>query len=66
MDSIIITPSSEHDLQFIDELLNKMKMKYIKISAEKLEDSIIASMLKDIDRTKKVPTDQVLAKLRGN
>lgn len=66
MDSIIITPKNQKEYQFINELLQKMKLNFKTISDEEKEDLGLAVLMKSADRKKKVSRKTVMNKLQGS
>ena len=65
MTSILITPKNETELNFIHELLKRMKISGKLLSIEDKEDLGLASLMKKVDRAKKVSRATVMSKLKS-
>ena len=66
MSSIVVSPKSQKELQFISELLSKLGVRSKVLSDEELEDLGLAVMMKDVDRSEVVGEDEILQKLKGS
>ncbi len=66
MNTIIITPKNNQEFQFVNELLNKMKMNFKTLSEEEIEDIGLSVLLRSADRTRKVGRDKVMRSLKDN
>ena len=64
MTSMVITPRNKSEMKLVSDLLKKMQIQTQIVSEEIQEDLGLALMMKDVDRTEKVSTDSVMAKLR--
>ncbi len=65
MSSIVVSPKSQKELQFISELLNKLGVRSKVLSDEELEDLGLSVMMKDVDRSEIVPEDEIMKKLKA-
>ncbi len=65
MSSIVINPKDAKELQFISELLQKLGIKAQVLSAEDSEDLGLSILMRDVDRSDKVPIDEIMSKLKG-
>ncbi len=65
MNSIIITPKNQTELNFIHQLLKRMKINGKILSVEEKEDAGLALLMKKVDRTKKVSRETIMSKLKG-
>ena len=63
MDTIVITPDSKKDLQFLEELLRKMNIRSKVLYEEDIVDIGLAYLMKDLNRNDKVAEDHILRKL---
>lgn len=66
MSSIVVSPKSQEEFQFISELLNKLGVRSKVLSDEELEDMGLAVMMRDVDRSEVVPEDEIMKKLKAN
>ncbi|MEM8896175.1 MAG: hypothetical protein AAGC88_16475 [Bacteroidota bacterium] len=66
MSSIVVSPKSQKELQFISELLSKLGVRSKVLSDEELEDLGLAVMMKDVDRSEVVGEDEIMQKLRAS
>lgn len=64
MNSIIITPKSEQEYRFVNELLKKMKLNFKTLSDEEKEDAGLMILMKQADRSRKVKKNIIMHKLR--
>ena len=64
MSSIVISPKSQKELQFISELLSKLGVRSKVLSDAELEDLGLAVMMKDVDRSEVVGEDEIMQKLK--
>ena len=64
MSSIVVSPKSQKELQFITELLNKLGVRSKVLSDEVLEDLGLSVMMKDVDRSEVVSEDEIMRKLK--
>jgi len=65
MSSIVVSPKSQKELQFISELLNKLGVRSKVLSDEELEDLGLSVMMRDVDRSEVVTEDEVMKKLKA-
>ncbi|MDX2173963.1 MAG: hypothetical protein SFY56_12645 [Bacteroidota bacterium] len=61
---MVITPKSETEFKFINNLLKKLGISSATVSEEELEDIGLSKMLKAIDKTKKVSRESIMKKLK--
>jgi hypothetical protein len=66
MSSIVVSPKSQKELQFISELLSKLGVRSKVLSDEELEDLGLAVMMKDVDRSEVVSEDEIMKKLKAS
>ena len=66
MSSIVVSPKSQKEFQFISELLNKLGVRSKVLSDEELEDLGLAIMMKDVDRSDVVDEAEIIQKLKAN
>jgi ribosomal 50S subunit-associated protein YjgA (DUF615 family) len=62
---MVITPKSQAEFKFINDLLKKLGVVTATMSEEELEDIGLSKMLKSVDKTKKVSKESVLSKLKS-
>ena len=62
---MVITPRSETEFKFINDLLKKLGITTSTMTAEELEDIGLSKMLKTVDKTKKVSRETILLKLKS-
>jgi hypothetical protein len=65
MKAMVITPKSQAEFKFINDLLKKLGIVSATMSEEELEDIGLSKMLKSVDKTKKVSKESVLSKLKS-
>ena len=65
MKAMVITPLSETEFKFINDLLKKLGITTSTMTAEELEDIGLSKMLKAVDKTKKVSRETILLKLKS-
>lgn len=66
MDSILVNPKNEKELNFLIELLGKLGTKYKMLTSEEKEDLGLSHLMVKVDRKKEVPKEEVLKKLLEN
>ena len=66
MSSIVVSPKSQKEFQFISELLVKLGVSSKVLSDEELEDLGLSLMMKDSDRTEVVSEDEIMQKLKAS
>ena len=64
MKSIVITPKSETELEFISGLLKRLGVNSKVLTEEERENIGLAYLMRGVDRTKKVSKKTILKKLR--
>ncbi len=65
MKAMVITPRSETEFKFINDLLKKLGITTSTMTAEELEDIGLSKMLKAVYKTKKVSRETILLKLKS-
>lgn len=65
MKAMVITPKSQTEFKFINDLLKKLGISSATMTEEELEDAGLSKMLKTIDKTKKVSKDIIMQKLKS-
>lgn len=61
---MVITPKSQTEFKFINDLLKKLGIASATMTEEELEDIGLSKMLKAVDKTKKVSKETILHKLK--
>lgn len=64
MKAVVITPKSETEFKFINDLLKKLGISSSTFSVEEIEDMGLSKMLKAVDKTKKASKESVMNKLK--
>jgi len=64
MESIIINPKTQDEVRLIQDLLDKMNISSKIITDEEKEDMGLLAMMEEVDRSDRVPRDDVMKKLR--
>lgn len=64
MKAMVITPKSQTEFKFINDLLKKLGIASATMTEEELEDIGLSKMLKAVDKTKKVSKETILQKLK--
>jgi intein/homing endonuclease len=64
MKAVVITPKSESEFKFINDLLKKLGISSSTFTDEEIEDIGLSKMLKAVDKTKKVSKQSILNKLK--
>jgi hypothetical protein len=64
MSSLLITPKSSEELNFLISLLERLDMKSHLVSEEEIEDLGLSIMMRDIDRTEKISRAEIMKKLQ--
>jgi len=62
---MVITPKSQTEFKFINDLLKKLGISSATMKEEDFEDLALSKMLKAVDKTKKVSRESVMQKLRS-
>jgi hypothetical protein len=65
MESVLITPKSKKEFQFITELLNKLGISNKKLSLQEKEDLALSLLMSEADRSKKVSEKIIMRKLKS-
>ena len=65
MKAMVITPKSQTEFKFINDLLKKLGIVTATITEEELEDIGLSKMLKSVDKTKKVSRESIMQKLKA-
>ena len=65
MKSMVITPKSQTEFKFINDLLKKLGIVTATMTEEELEDIGLSKMLKAVDKTKKVSKESIMQKLKA-
>ncbi len=61
---MVITPKSQTEFKFINDLLKKLGIASATMSKEEIEDIGLSKMLKAVDKSKKVSKEIILQKLK--
>jgi hypothetical protein len=64
MSSLLITPKSSEELNFLITLLERLDMKSHLVSEEEIEDLGLSILMRDINRTEKVSRTEIMKKLQ--
>lgn len=64
MKALVITPKSQGEFKFINDLLKKLGISSATMTEEELEDIGLSKMLKAVDKRKKVSKNIVMQKLK--
>jgi len=64
MKSMIITPKSQGEYKFINDLLKKLGISSATMSEEELEDIGLSKLLKSVNKTKKASKNSIIQKLK--
>ena len=62
---MVITPRSQTEFKFINDLLKKLGILTATMTEEELEDVGLSKMLKAVDKTKKVSRESIMQKLKA-
>lgn len=65
MKAMVITPRSQTEFKFINDLLKKLGISSATMTEEELEDVGLSKMLKAVDKTKKVSRESIMLKLKA-
>ena len=65
MKAMVITPRSQTEFKFINDLLKKLGILTATMTEEELEDVGLSKMLKAVDKTKKVSRESIMQKLKA-
>jgi len=63
METLIVNVKNKSDLKLVSDLLKKMRIETKVLSPEAQEDLGLIKLMKEVDRTKKVSREKVMAKL---
>jgi hypothetical protein len=61
MDTLLVTPKSVAEFDFLKSLLDKLKFKTKVISETEKEDFAMSEIMKNIDRTEKVTKEEIMS-----
>jgi hypothetical protein len=64
MKSIVITPKSKSEFEFVSNLMKKLGLASRTLSVEEKEDAGLALLMRDVDRKAKVKKSTVLKNLQ--
>lgn len=65
MNSIVISPKNQQELQFISKLLRKLGVNSKVLSDEDTEDLGLSLLMKDADPSDLVSEDEIMSKLKS-
>lgn len=65
METLIVTLKDKHEMQLVSDMLKKMRINAIKLSAEEREDIGLAKLMKQANRSEKVSRELVMKSLHG-
>jgi hypothetical protein len=65
MKAMVITPKSQTEFKFLNDLLKKLGISSATMTEEELEDTGLSKMLKAVDKTKKVSRENIMQKLKA-
>ena len=63
MNSILVQPKNEEEMQLVSDLLDKMRISNKILTKEEREDIGLVMLMKQADRSKKVSRSKIMAKL---
>jgi hypothetical protein len=63
METLIVKVKDETELKLVSDIMKKMKINIKLLSSEEQEDIGLMRMMKELDRSQKVPREKVMAKL---
>jgi len=63
MKAIVVTPRNNDEFKFVASLLKKLGVNSAPVSQEDLEDIGLSSLMRRVDKTKKVPRAEIMKKL---
>lgn len=61
---MVITPKSQSEFKFINDLLKKLGISSATMTEEELEDIGLSKLLKSVDKSKKASKKSVMQKLK--
>ena len=64
MKAMVITPKSQGEFKFINDLLKKLGISSATMTEEELEDVGLSKLLKSVDKTKKASKKSIMQKLK--
>jgi ribosomal 50S subunit-associated protein YjgA (DUF615 family) len=64
MKAMVITPKSQSEFKFINDLLKKLGISSATMTEEELEDIGLSKLLKSVDKSKKASKKSVMQKLK--
>ena len=65
MKTMVITPKSQNEFKFLNDLLKKLGISSATMTEEELEDIGLSKLLKAVDKNKKVSKESILQKLKA-
>lgn len=65
MKSVVITPKTRKELEFVSNLLKKLGISSKLLSIEEVEDLGLAVLMKEADRSKKISRNIIVKKLQS-
>ncbi|MBI3518608.1 MAG: hypothetical protein HY062_04525 [Bacteroidetes bacterium] len=65
MKAMVITPKSQSEFKFLNDLLKKLGIAASTMTEEDLEDAGLSKMLKSVDKHKKVSKESIIQKLKA-
>jgi len=63
MESVLITPRTKKELEFVSDLMEKLGISTKKLSLEEKEDLSLGMLMREADRSKKISEKIILKKL---
>ena len=63
MKAMVITPKSQDEFKFLNDLLKKLGISSATMTEVELEDLGLSKLLKAVDKTKKVSKESIMQKL---
>ena len=64
MKAMVITPKSQVEFKFINDLLKKLGISSATMTEEELEDIGLSKLLKSVDKTKRASKKSIMQKLK--
>jgi len=64
MKAMVITPKSQGEFKFINDLLKKLGISSATMTEEELGDIGLSKLLKSVDKTKKASKKSIMQKLK--
>ena len=63
--AFVVKPNSQGEIKFLSDLFKKLGLSSKLLKLEEIEDLGMASLMKDVDRSKKVSRAEIFKKLRS-